>query len=372
MIVGRKRAWRGWKGAPICFLAPAVVLFLLLFAIPAISSLYVSLCKWTGFTPRMEFTGLNNFIKLCGDERFRHAIINNLWIVSVGGLVFFFFACLFAAALNSSNLRARKFFQTMIFFPAFTAGPIDRAERHLGDDMALPDMAGLAAPRYVEGGTRIMVGIFKKFVVADSLAIFALNPTLAAQTDSALWTWVMLYGYAFRLFLDFSGYTDIAIGIGRLLGISLPENFDRPYLKPNLTAFWNSWHITLAQWFRAYFFNPLTRALRSRPRTPPIWAVILLGQFSTMALIGLWHGITWNFFIWGAWHGLGLFIHNRWSDWTRVRITGWAVTKPRQILLNLSGVLLTFHFVALGWVSFALATPEMSWRVIVTLFGVSG
>ena len=142
MIVGRKRPLGGWWGPPMVFLAPAVILFVVLFAAPAASSLYVSLCKWTGFTPKMEFTGTRNFEKLLGDgvekhtweigklripyvwfkngdARFWAGVRNNLWIMSVGGVVFFSFAMLFAAALNHKRLRGRKFFQTMIFFPSF-------------------------------------------------------------------------------------------------------------------------------------------------------------------------------------------------------------------------------------------------------------
>ena len=119
MIVGRRRALGGWLGPVLFFVAPALVLFLLLFAIPALSSLYVSLCKWTGFTPRMEFRGLGNFVKLFKDSRFWPALRNNFWIMTVGGLAFFSFAFLFAAALNDPRLRGRRFFQTMIFFPAF-------------------------------------------------------------------------------------------------------------------------------------------------------------------------------------------------------------------------------------------------------------
>ena len=87
----------------------------------------------------------------------------------------------------------------------------------------------------------------------------------------------MLYAFALRIYFDFSGYTDIAIGLGQLMGVNLPENFDRPYIKPNLTAFWNSWHITLAQWFRAYFFNPLTRALHRSNKNFPAVSIIFLG-----------------------------------------------------------------------------------------------
>jgi len=157
---------------------------------------------------------------------------------------------------------------------------------------------------------------------------------------------------------DFSGYTDIAIGLGRLLGIKLPENFKAPYLKPNLTQFWNNWHMTLTQWFRAYFFNPVTRALRSGKKKFSIPSIVFITQMGTMVLIGLWHGVTWNFVAWGVWHGLGLFVHNRWSEWTKGRFAtlpmGW------QKALNVGGVLLTFHFVAIGWVFFALPSLTVS------------
>jgi len=119
MIVSRKRRLGGWLGAPLLFLAPALILFIIFVAAPAVSSLYVALHKWTGFTPKMEYAGLTNFGKLFKDEKFISGILNNLWIMLVGGVVFFFFAFLFAAALNSRQLRGAKFFQTMIFFPAF-------------------------------------------------------------------------------------------------------------------------------------------------------------------------------------------------------------------------------------------------------------
>jgi alginate O-acetyltransferase complex protein AlgI len=179
----------------------------------------------------------------------------------------------------------------------------------------------------------------------------------------------MLYAYAFRIYFDFAGYSDIAIGLGRLLGFRIPENFDRPYLKTNLTAFWNSWHITLAMWFRAYFFNPLSRAMRSGRVAIPTAVIIAASQLSTMVLIGMWHGITWNFVIWGAWHGVGLFIHNRFADLTRAsqrRLN----EKPRlKLVLDAVRVVLTFHYVALGWVWFALPSVALSWDVMARLFG---
>jgi alginate O-acetyltransferase complex protein AlgI len=263
----------------------------------------------------------------------------------------------------------REFITYGIFFPAVTAGPIDRVERFVKDLRAIP--GGLSGT-FVPGGERVLIGVFKKFVLADGLAILALNATVASRVTAPHWMWLFLYAYAFRIYFDFSGYTDIALGLGRWAGIALPENFHRPYLQPNLTVFWNSWHITLAQWFRSYFFNPLTRALRSDRRALPIGLIILLGQLATMTLIGLWHGVTWNFLIWGCWHGMGLFLHNRWGEWSR----GWMPRLEKKPLLKrvytAASTLATFHFVALGWVWFALPTVGSSTAVFLRLFGISG
>lgn len=262
-----------------------------------------------------------------------------------------------------------------LFFPTWTAGPIDRIQRWSADASQQPTAeSALQSPASdrLEGGRRLLIGLFKKFVLADSLAVFALNPLNAAQTTSPLWMWVLLLGYTLRIYLDFSGYTDVAIGLGRLIGFRLPENFDRPYLKTNLTAFWNSWHITLAQWFRAYFFNPLTRSLRMGKPRLPVGLIIWISQVSVMALIGLWHGVTWNFLIWGLWHGMGLFVHNRWSDWLRPR-TAMLDERPRlQTALRVAGWSATFLFVSLGWVWFALPDPPAALHVFTTLVGFQG
>lgn len=259
----------------------------------------------------------------------------------------------------------------IIFFPSFTAGPIDRIERFI-KDLRQP-ASKLGNDELLVAGQRFMIGLFKKFVIADALALIALNDVNALQVRTAGWAWILLYAYTFQIYFDFSGYTDIAIGTSRLLGIKLPENFSAPYQKPNLTQFWNNWHITLTQWFRAYFFNPITRWLRTLrvwKKPLPMPMMILLTQVATMLLIGFWHGVTWNFTLWGLWHGLGLFIHNRWSELTRARATAWATTPFRQNLLNTSGVLVTFHFVALGWIFFALSSTSTSLHVFLKLFGV--
>ncbi len=264
------------------------------------------------------------------------------------------------------ELTLPEFATYVVFFPSLSAGPIDRAERVAQDlrkDFVLTQDETLYA------GQRIVIGLFKKFVIADALALIALNDALATQVRTVGWMWIILYSYTFQIYFDFSGYTDIAIGIARLVGIKLPENFSAPYTKPNLTQFWNSWHITLTQWFRSYFFNPFNRWIRGY-KTIPAWMMILIGQLATMLLIGLWHGVTLNFILWGAWHGLGLFLQNRWSDFIRLRFPALQQNARFQSALQFGGVLLTFHFVALGWVFFALSDPSLSWQVFMKLFGL--
>lgn len=269
------------------------------------------------------------------------------------------------------DMSLREYLTYALFFPALTAGPIDRAERFTPELRALPELHGLDAVRWLDGLIRIGTGLFKKFVIADALAQgVALTPTLAAQAQSTPWLWVLLYGYALRLFFDFSGYSDIAIGLGILFGIRLPENFDYPYLKTNLTSFWQSWHITLSNWARFYVFSPLSRWLLKRPVKPSPTVIVLMTQLATMITIGLWHGVSWNFLIWGIWHGVGLFVHKEWSGRTRQ----WYRTlnnKPMQKRLwTFLAWLLTFHYVIIGWVWFLLPTPTLAAQTILRLFGL--
>jgi D-alanyl-lipoteichoic acid acyltransferase DltB (MBOAT superfamily) len=262
------------------------------------------------------------------------------------------------------ELSLPEFATYVVFFPSLSAGPIDRAERFAND---LRNDPALTQEETFIAGQRIVIGLFKKFVVADTLALIALNDALAVQVRTAGWMWIVLYAYAFQIYLDFSGYTDIAIGIARLVGIKLPENFASPYTRPTLTQFWNSWHMTLTRWIRSYFFNPFNRWIRGF-KSMPAWTMLLAGQLATMLVIGLWHGVTINFVLWGAWHGLGLFLQNRWSDFAKTRLS--SQNARVQSALQAGGALLTFHFVALGWTFFALSAPSLSLRVMSLLFNL--
>ena len=307
---------------------------------------------------------------------FLNSFLNSIFTPSEEGVLFSWLGFSYVAFRLLHTLRDRQterlpaltlaeYLNYVIFFPSFAAGPIDRAERFV---LELRNPVALAEQDWVQAGTRFFIGLFKKFVIADALALVSFNDALAEQVRSPVWIWFLLYAYSLRIYFDFSGYTDIAIGLARILGIRLPENFAAPFLKPNLTQFWNSWHMTLTHWFRAYYFNPITRSLRTKQLPVPL--IIFTAQLSTMVVIGLWHGITWSFFFWGIWHGLGLFIQNRWSEWIQSRME----TPPpphRQLVLNVIGMFLTFNFVSLGWLFFTLSSPLLALQVLMKLFGAT-
>ncbi len=269
------------------------------------------------------------------------------------------------------DLSLREYLTYVIFFPAYAAGPIDRAERFSSDYQALETFKGRDANRLMVALTRISVGLFKKFVIADGLAYFSLNSTNYLQANSTIAVWLLLYSYAIRLYFDFSGYSDIAIGIGMLFGIQLPENFDRPYLKNNITTFWQSWHMTLSNWVRSYVYSPLSRNLLRRKSKPSTTVIILICTLTTMVVIGLWHGVTIPFALWGLWHGIGLFIHKLWSDRTRSWYRGLKQRPSQQRLWYGAGVVLTFHFVLLGWVWFAMPDMVSAVHVFGSLMGLA-
>lgn len=282
----------------------------------------------------------------------------------------------------AADLDLRTFAIYVLFTPAYIAGPIDRIERFAADlqaEAAQPPLWGhgrsadLYASRYWQAGSRLVSGLAKKFIIADSLAFgMSLTAVNAEQASSTFWLWMLLYGYALRLFFDFSGYSDIAIGLAILFGIQLPENFNRPYLASNLTSFWQRWHITLSDWARFYIFTPLSRTLLRRQPRPSTPLILLTAHLSTMIVIGLWHGISLNFFIWGLWHGLGLFAHKMWSDRTRAWQRKLANNRWQKQLWTAVAWLLTFHYVVLGWVWFALPTPALALQTLAKLFGATG
>ena len=182
------------------------------------------------------------------------------------------------------------------FFPRLVAGPIMRARQFLPQ---LEQKLGLSFENFILGLQMVAMGALKKLVVADSIAIFVDRVYMSPQQFTPLTAWAAMFSYSIQIYCDFSGYTDMAMGIARMLGITLPPNFALPYTAQSITEFWQRWHISLSTWLRDYLYIPLGGSRRGPGRT----AVNLM---LTMLLGGLWHGAKWNFVFWGGLHGLYL------------------------------------------------------------------
>jgi alginate O-acetyltransferase complex protein AlgI len=235
-----------------------------------------------------------------------------------------------------------------LFFPSMTAGPIPRT-RKLLEQFSKP--FSLTAEDGGRAFLLIGVGLVKKLLIADYLA----NNLVGRVFDTpALYSSVEIlvgvYAFALQLFFDFSGYTDIAMGAALLLGIRLPENFRRPYLSVNVADFWRRWHITFSEWLRDYLFDVLPKRRK--------WPVLSYGYafLITFTLGGLWHGISWNFLIWGVLHGLALGVV---FAWKRVR----KFPSPHWWAKAL-GVFITFNFVCFTWVFFRATSLENAFAIL--------
>jgi D-alanyl-lipoteichoic acid acyltransferase DltB (MBOAT superfamily) len=244
-----------------------------------------------------------------------------------------------------------EYMTAVSFFPTTLAGPITRV-------LALaPQMAKtgrrLAASDGGRALWRIGLGLLKKFMIADFLAENLVNRVFDNPTlYTGLETLFGVYGYALQLYYDFSGYTDIAIGSALLLGLKLPENFNRPYLATNISEFWRRWHISLSNWLRDYLYFSLP-GLRSK------WKIFTYTNlFVTMLLGGLWHGANWTFVVWGGLHGAALAVHHGFRTWR-----GNPKPSENRVVRFLSR-LLTAHFVVFAWVYFRATSMENAWAVL--------
>lgn len=202
-----------------------------------------------------------------------------------------------------SKLRATpslmEFATFVLFFPQLVAGPIVRAEEFLPQ---IADPPPIRDDHAAEGMMRVVRGLAKKLALADPLAVYLVDRVFDRPgAFSSLENLLAVYGYAFQIYLDFSAYSDIAIGSAALLGFTLPENFATPYRSLDLSVFWRRWHITLSSWLRDYLYIPLGGSRDSDAKT---YRNLLI----TMLLGGLWHGANWTFIAWGALHGGGLAI----------------------------------------------------------------
>jgi alginate O-acetyltransferase complex protein AlgI len=226
-------------------------------------------------------------------------------------------------------------FLYLSFFPHLVAGPIVRPSE------LIPQLDVRRDPRHVDvtgAAYLILGGLFKKVVVSSYLATAIVDPTFGDPgRHSAVTVIVAAWAYAIQIYADFSGYTDIAIGLAKLLGFQFPQNFDRPYSARSLQDFWRRWHITLSRWLRDYLYIPLGGSKKGEVRT---YINIML----TMVLGGLWHGAAWTFVVWGAYQGAGQVI----GTWKRLHLPA----RPETPIWIWGQRIVTFNLVCIGWVFF--------------------
>ena len=235
------------------------------------------------------------------------------------------------------------------FFPRLVAGPIMRGQQFLPQ---LDKPITLRLDNVVMGAQIFLRGLLKKMVVADNLAVFVDQVYSAPAVFSPATVWLAVFAYSAQILCDFSGYTDMAVGLGRMLGITLPHNFNLPYTAQSITEFWQRWHISLSTWLRDYLYIPL-----GGNRNGPVRTYINL--LLTMLLGGLWHGASWNFVVWGGLHGLYLGIERFVRGNAKVVPDNWRTTRA---WLNAGWV---FVLVSVTWVFFRSPSVEVTvtiWR----------
>ena len=232
-----------------------------------------------------------------------------------------------------------KFALFVSFFPQLVAGPIVRAAEFLPQLHRTPNVT---QEKFTYGLQLVFLGLFKKVVVADLLAHLAVDAVFSnPAAHSSLDLLMALYGYAFQIYCDFSGYSDIAIGAAAMFGFVLPQNFNRPYISQNAREFWTRWHITLSTWLRDYLYISLGGNRKTKIR-------VLFNLMITMLLGGLWHGAALNFVLWGGYHGLLLVFAHLFGKKSEVTFTIQKIF--RQVL--------TFHLIVFGWLLFRVSSMQ--------------
>ncbi len=287
------------------------------------------------------------------------------------GISFFTFQALsYVVDIHRGRLEGRPlldFAVYLAFFPQLVAGPIVRATEFLPQLDRLTDRKGQVSPvahapiEISEAAWLIGRGMFKKVVIASYLAETVVDPvftapSLADRTELLL----AFYGYAIQIYADFSGYTDMAIGIALLLGFRFPTNFDNPYRALSIQDFWRRWHMTLSRWLRDYLYIPL-----GGNKISPL--ATYRNLMATMILGGLWHGAAWTFVAWGTIHGVALAVERLVENWRSDHshqdrtLTSEGSRPGSSLLIPVARWLVTFHVVGLAWVLFRAETFGLAW-----------
>lgn len=286
-------------------------------------------------------------------------------IVPLGISYFVFRLLSYLIEIHRGMMSASKDFVAfatyVAFFPCMLSGPIDRPDKFLPQ---ITKNREFTRPLAVDGLRQILWGMFKKVAVADTIAIFVdaqLAPSQITHVSGSTMIFVIL-AYTFQIYADFSGYSDMAIGVSKLLGLQVARNFRYPFFALNIADFWHRWHMSLTSWMTDYVYMPLNYAFRKQKKIGVISAVII-----NFIVVGIWHGANWNYLIYGFYHGL-LFVPLIFLGTMNASMTIQTNQLGLPIIKDFGRMVLTFILIALGMIIFR-STDIITFTNVMTSFG---
>lgn len=305
----------------------------------------LSLCffKYTNFF-------IESFVKIFGND---YTALN--LIVPIGVSFYTFSAISYLIDIKRKKIQTASFFEVALylsFFPKLTSGPIQRSGDFF-DQMNSNRQIG--AKNFSVGIQIFMFGLFKKIVLADRLSVFVNQVFETPKVFSSLTVFLGVIAYAFQIYFDFSGYSDMAVGVAKILGFDLPRNFNLPYMSHNVTELWKRWHISLSSWLQEYLYISLGGNRKGKIRT-------YINLILTMVLGGIWHGANWTYVFWGLLHGVALAVHKVWANITK------SAQKQCSKIGSVFSITGTFAFVSFCWIFFRADSFSNAMDVIGQIF----
>ncbi len=327
-------------------------LFLVLSVIANLGSL--SLFKYSGFIAE----NIDNLLGLHGNLSLA-ANIPEFFLITPVGISFYTFQSMsYTFDVYRGKLKPTKnfmqFYAYLSMFPQLVAGPIVRADSMLPQ---LLKVTPVTMEKRWDGFQLIVRGYFKKMVIADNLAPLVMAAFGAPEINSsAMFWWGTIIAFAFQIYCDFAGYSDIARGLAHWMGYDFPDNFNHPYISTSIREFWERWHISLSSWFRDYLYIPLGGNRKGKLRT-------YINLWITMIVSGLWHGAAWTFVLWGGVHAFFASLE---------RFTRWPEKIGRNTVARFVGwVFVTFQ-VLVAWVFFRAENIDQAWKILKVMFSFQG
>ncbi len=314
-----------------------------------------------------------------------HWNFNSLNIVLPVGISFYTFQTLsYSLDIYQRELKPTKniwdFALFVSFFPQLVAGPIERAKNLIPQ---ITRNRNMSIEQFYQGCYLIFWGLFKKVCIADSLAV--LVTPVFNQWQMGIYSWFDIVAavifFAFQIYCDFSGYSDIARGIAKLMGFNLMLNFNLPYFSKSPSDFWHRWHISLSTWFRDYVYIPLGGSRLSKDSSNNLFiskwihskwinSQIFKNIMITFSLSGLWHGANWTFIVWGIYNGFLLILHKIYTD--LLGVYGFYKQWKKSRIYNIIATVVTFALFCYGWLIFRAENITQAWQMTMTFFNSSG